>query len=344
MSIKKNLYGVLDNKNEVYSYTLDNHKGMKVEILSFGGIVKRIILNEVDVVLGYDKLEDYIVNKGCLGSTVGRHANRIENSQFTINGTTYKVGTNEGRNSLHGGIIGYHKKLWDVKEAGTDDEPAIILQMLSPDGEEGFPGNLKVSVTFTLTKENSLHINYKAISDKDTVCNLTNHSYFNLNGHTSGTILNHELQLNADFFTPNTNACIPYGEIKGVKGTAFDFTSFKKVGDGINSSDEQIKMFSGFDHNFALNGFGYRKFATLKGDKSGIVMECYTDKPGVQLYTGNGLRSELVYKDNSKYVTHQGLCLETQFFPNSTTFSHFPSAYLKKDVEYNYTTEYKFIF
>lgn len=344
MSITKELFGTLENGDKVYEYTLDNNKGVKAVILTYGGIIKNLFVNGTDVVLGRDSLEEYLDNDGYLGAAVGRHANRIKNGEFIINGTIYTVGKNNNGNSLHGGFCGFNQKNWVAEESGSDSEPALILSAVSPDGEEGFPGTLNVKITYTLNSENGLSLHYEAISDKDTVVNLTNHSYFNLNGHDSGTIDNHVLQLNCGFYTPNTEECMPYGEVLSVSGTPFDFRAPKPIGQDINADFEQIQMFGGYDHNFAISGRGFRRAAVLSGDKSGITMETYTNKPGVQIYTSNALDTERLYKGNSKYSIHQAVCLETQFFPNSTSFSHYPSAFLAKGEKYDFTTEYRFKF
>ncbi len=222
-------------------------------------------------------------------------------------------------------------------------EPALILTLHSPDGEEGFPGNADIKVTYTVTKENSLKIHYEATCDQDTIMNLTNHAYFNLNGHESGAIDNHTLCMDSSFYTPNTDECMPYGEILAVDGTAFDFRTPTPLGAAFASECEQIKMFDGIDHNFCLNGRGFRKVATLCGDKTGIVMETYTDLPAVQIYTGNNLKGDRVCKNGATYNMHGAICLETQVFPNAMTLSHFPSPILKKGEKYDTVTEYKFI-
>lgn len=344
MSITKELFGTLKNGENVYQYTLDNKKGIQAVILTYGGIIKNLFVNGIDVVLGRDSLDEYLDNDGYLGAAIGRHANRIENSTFTINETVYNVGANENGNSLHGGFLGFDKKNWSAAESGSENEPALVLSATSPDGEEGFPGTLNVKITYMLNEKNGLSIHYEATSDKDTVVNLTNHSYFNLNGHNSGTIDKHVMQLNCGFYTPNTDKCSPYGEILSVSGTPFDFRAPKPIGQDINSDFEQIQMFGGYDHNFAINGVGFRKAAILSGDISGITMEVLTNKPAVQIYTSNALDTERKYKNNSCYNVHQAICLETQFFPNSTTFSHYPSAFLSKNEKYDYITEYRFNF
>lgn len=345
MAITKSLYGKLLNGAEVYAYTLDNGLGLSAEILTYGGIVKSLYVTDkngvkTDVVLGRSTIEDYLHNDGYLGALIGRHANRIACGEFELNGVKYNAGVNEGKNSLHGGNEGFDKKVWNA-DAIDGEEPALALALTSPDGEEGFPGNLKVKVVYTLTKDNALKIEYTAVSDKDTVVNLTNHAYFNLAGHASGAVDNQILQINSDFYTPNNSECMPTGEVLSVSGTPFDFRTPKPIGRDINSDFEQIKMFGGYDHNFALRGRGYRKAAEAQCLENGIIMEVYTDKPAMQLYTSNGL-AEGVYKDGAHYGVHQAFCLETQYFPNAMAHSHYPSPILKKGEEYHFTTEYKF--
>ena len=343
MSITVNKLGTLKDRM-IYSYTLDNG-AISPEIINYGGIVKSLLVpdrngNKVDVVLGRDGLEDYLHNDGYLGALIGRHANRIARGEFYLNGEKYSVGINEGKNSLHGGVNGFDKKVWSVYEK-DGDEPSIEMAITSPDGEEGFPGRLSVVVTYTLTKDNALKINYRATSDKDTVVNLTNHSYFNLAGHASGAIYDQILQINASFYTPNDNECMPDGEVLSVAGTPFDFRVPKPIGQDINADFDQVEAVGGFDHNFAVSGHGYRLAAVASCEKTGITMEVYTDKIGMQLYTSNAL-PEGVYKDGAKYSKHQAFCLETQYFPNSMANSQFPSPILKAGEEYNFTTEYRF--
>ncbi len=346
MAITKTDFGTAPSGEKVFAYQLDNGNGLSAEIITYGGILKRLYVTDkngvkTDVVLGRDTLEAYLHNDGYLGALIGRHANRIAKGEFTLNGKEYKVGVNEGKNSLHGGNIGFDKRVWSAHE-NDGAEPSLTLTLVSEDGEEGFPGKLDVTVTYTLTKENALKISYNAVSDKDTVVNLTNHAYFNLAGHASGTIDNQLLQINSSFYTPNDSECMPTGEVLSVKGTPFDFTTLKPIGQDIKSDFEQTKMFGGYDHNFAAEGRGYRKIATAKCEENGITMEVYTDKPAVQLYTSNGL-PEGIYKDGAKYGVHQAFCLETQYFPNAMAHSHYPSPILRKGEEYNFTTEYRFI-
>lgn len=348
MSITKTLFDRTPDGKEVYSYVLDNNKNLRAEILNYGGIIKSLWVKKangeyVDVVLGSDTLDGYLNNTGYYGAAIGRVANRIYKSKFFIDNTEYNVTPNSNENSLHGGKIGYDSYIWDVTEKGSDDEPSLEMYIVSPDGDEGYPGTLKIIMTYTLTENNGLLIHYEAVSDKDTIVNLTNHSYFNLNGLNSGNIHNHYMQMNCDFFTPNTDECMPYGEILSVKDTPFDFTSGKLIGDGINGDHKQIQMFCGYDHNFVIRGTGFRKACVVSSDETGIAMEVYTDKPGVQLYTGNSIVEGEISKNGKTFRPHDALCLETQYFPNSITYPHYPSPILRAGKKYDFKTEYKFI-
>lgn len=341
MAIEKNIYGVY-NGSVIYAYTLTNKNGFSAEILNYGGIIRKLVYKGVDVVLGRDTLEEYLNNEGYFGAIIGRNSNRIEKSEFEINGKTYKLFKNDGENNLHGGKTGFDKKVWD-SEIFNSEEPSLTLSSVSADGEEGFPGTANIQVTYTLTNDNELRIHYIAECDSDTVLNMTNHSYFNLNGHSSGRVDKHSIWLNSEFYTPNTDECIPTGEILSVKNTPFDFSTDELLEERFNSCHEQIKKFNGFDHNFAINGRGYRKAGIFKGDQTGISMEIYTDQSGVQIYSGNVIEEGCVCKDGAVYGTHHGVCFETQAFPNSLKFSHFPSAILKTGEKYDTVTVYKFI-
>ena len=330
-------------------YKMSNTNGMTVEITNFGGIVLSLYVpdrngNFEDVVLGYDKLEPYFVNSRFFGAIIGRHANRIEDSSFEINGVKYELDKNEGKNHLHGGSKGFHKVVWDAEIVKDNNTDCLKLTYLSKDGEDNYPGNLKVTVTYTLTEDNSLRIDYSAVSDRDTVINLTNHAYFNLAGHESGDILNHELKIYADKFTPIDEESIPTGEIREVKGTPMDFTAMKPIGIGICSDYEQIIKGEGFDHNWVLNISGSKpeKAAELFEPLSGRFMEVYTTKPGIQFYSGNKIAHSEVGKDGVMYKNRSGLCLETQYFPNSLKHKHFPSPIFTAGMEYKHTTIYKF--
>ena len=340
MSITTRSFGSI-NGCEVTAFTLENGN-LKTEIINYGGIIRTLEYMGTDVVLGRDSIEEYLDNNGYYGALIGRNSNRIFNAEFELNGKIYSLAKNDnGVANLHGGNVGFNKKIWDA-EAVDGDEPSLVLTLESPDGEEGFPGNVSVKVTYTVTAEDSLKIHYEATTDADTIINLTNHSYFNLNGHNSGSVDGHTLCMSASFFTPNTDQCMPYGEILSVEGTPFDMRDGIRLADGFASTYELITKFGGYDHNFVLDGSGYRKYATAKGDKSGIVMECYTDLPGVQLYSGNMIQQNRVCKDGAVYDVHHAFCLETQKFPNSTSYPFFPTVVVRKGEKYDTVSEYKF--
>ncbi len=332
------------SSGDVTAYILDNKNGLSAEILNLGGVLRRLVVNGTDVVLGRETAEGCFLDDAYQGAIIGRNSNRIENCEFVINDKKYTLDANDsGRdNNLHGGIDGFARRIWNA-EAIDGDEPQLVLSLFSPDGDQGFPGNAEIKVTYTLTKSNSLKIHYEGICDTDTVINMTNHSYFNLNGHNSGDVLGHTLWMNSSFFTPNSDLCVADGTVISVQNTPFDFTNKKNVGMDIHDSCYQIQNFRGYDHNFAINGRGFRKFAELTGDKTGITMQCFTDRPGVQLYTANFLTSDIPCKDGARYTTHSGLCLETQGFPNALKYSHYPSTIIKKGEKYDSITEFKFI-
>ena len=346
MSVSERKFGVLQTGETVKIFHLENKSGAYAEVTDFGAILVKVCVPDkdgtlTDVVLGYDDLASYEVNGCFFGSTIGRNGNRIGGAKFSVNGKEVVLAQNENDNNLHSGPDGFEKKLWKVAEI-SDDKNSVIFNRISPDGENGFPGEFDVSVKYEFTEDNELRIHYQGICDEPTVANMTNHSYFNLAGHASGTIDNQILQINSEFYTPNDSECMPTGEVLSVMGTPFDFRAPKPIGQDINADFEQIEMFGGYDHNFAISGRGYRLCAIAKCLENGITMEVYTDKPGVQLYTSNGL-SEGIYKEGAKYSTHQAFCLETQYFPNGMKNSHFIAPILKVGDEYNFTTEYKFI-
>ena len=349
MNIEKSYYGSMKDGTKVHIYTITNSSGMKVGIIDYGGTIVSIEVPDkngkaADVVLGYDSLEQYIVSGGYLGALIGRHGNRIEDAEFELNGKVYHLAKNDGRNHLHGGDRGYDKVVWQSEIINVPDGQALQLKYRSPDGEENYPGNLDVKVIYTLTDSNELKIDYSAVSDKDTVINLTNHSYFNLSGHESGDILKHQLRINADKYTVINNEGIPTGEIRDVKGTPLDFTALTPIGKGIDSPDEQIVNGKGFDHNWVLKVSGKKPelAAEVFDPESGRRMEVYTTKPGIQFYSGNFLK-KAKGKNGATFDKRSGLCLETQFFPNAMKHKHFPSPVLKAGDEYRYTTVYKFV-
>lgn len=340
MSITSYKYGEIEGK-EVCAYNLDNGKGLSAEILSYGGVITRLVYKGVDVALGWDNLNEYVNNGGCYGAIIGRNSNRIENAEFELDGKKYKLFPNHIKSNLHGGPTGFHTRIWNV-QCVEKDEPALILTRTSPDGEEGFPGNAEIKVTYTLTAENAIEIRYEGQCDKDTIINMTNHTYFNPNGHETGSVENCKLYLQSSFYTPNNPECCPLGSIIPVDGTPFDFRQGRTIGENLSINHEQIDLFGGFDHNFVLEGRGYHKAAVFTGDKSGITIEMYTDLPGVQIYIPTKKPAGKT-KDGAEYCARNAICLETQAFPNSMKFSHFPSTIVKKGEKYETTTAYKFI-
>lgn len=292
-----------------------------------------------DVVIGFETPAGY-TNSGepYFGATIGRYGNRIAKGKFTLDGQNYQVTINNGQNALHGGKMGFQSQKWEAKQP---NDSTVVFTRISKDGEEGFPGNLTATVTYSLTNDNELKMEYEATTDKPTVVNLTNHAFFNLNGEGSGTILNHVLQINADKYTPVDTTLIPTGKIASVKGTPFDFTTPTPIGKRIDEKNEQLKNGLGYDHNYVLNGTGYKKAATVVGDKSGIVMEVFTEEPGLQFYSGNFMQSKnKLRKGNDDFRT--AFCLETQHFPDSPNQPSFPSTVLKPGEKYHTVSAYKF--
>lgn len=294
------------------------------------------------MVLGRDTLEEYLNNKGYFGALIGRNSNRIENAEFELNGEKYTLCKNNKENNIHGGKIGFDKKIWNA-QMFDEEEPRLVLTLVSPDGEEGFPGTVKVKVEYSLTKDNGIKIHYTGECDKDTVLNMTNHTYFNLNGHDSGTINGHIMKINSEFFLPNNEKGLPTGEVLRVENTPMDFINETELGKMLTSEHEQILKAKGLDHNFAICGRGFRCAAKISGEKTGITMKVYTDRAGMHVYTGNSFERDRMCKDRVIYGLHNGICFETQAFPNSLKFSHFPGAILKKGEKYDTVTIYKFM-
>jgi aldose 1-epimerase len=329
-------------------FTLTNSKGMQADIMTYGGILVSLKVpdrsgNRADVVLGFDSLDGYQTDPPppYFGALIGRYGNRIGGGRFTLNGTEYKLAQNNGPNHLHGGLRGFDKVVW---KARTPDAQSLELTYLSKDGEEGYPGNLTAIVTYSLTDSNELKLDYRATTDKDTVVNLTNHSYFNLAGQGEGDVLGHQIMINAGRFTPVDSGLIPTGELRSVEGTPFDFRQPKAIGERIDAPDEQLKFGKGYDQNFVLNrsGNGLELAAKVMEPKSGRVMEVLTTEPGVQFYTGNNLDGSIRGKGGKAYGRRYGLCLETQHFPDSPNKPNFPSVALKPGAQYQTTTVYKF--
>ncbi len=343
----KQSFGKTETGDQVELYTLTNSKGVAAAITNYGGILVSLKVPDragklADVVLGHDELDNYKAKSPYFGAIVGRYGNRIGKAKFTLNGIEYKLARNDGENSLHGGIKGFDKALWNAKE--IDGGKGLELTYLSKDGEEGFPGNLAVTVIYSLNDENELKIDYSATTDKDTVVNLTNHSYFNLAGQGEGDVLGHQVTINADRFTPVDAGLIPTGELKPVEGTPFDFRTPHTIGARINDKDEQLALGRGYDHNFVINRTAEGLIAAVRVSepKTGRVMEVLTTEPGVQFYTGNFLDGTITGKGGKVYQQRYGFCFETQHFPDSPNKPGFPSVVLKPGGRYHTTTLYRF--
>ncbi|WP_099469728.1 aldose epimerase family protein [Konateibacter massiliensis] len=350
MSILQEGYGKTNKGEEISEFIVENKNGMQMHLINYGAILTKLFVPDqngklADVVLGYDNLEGYMDNPGYFGSTIGRNGNRIAGSKFEINGETYELDKNEGENNLHGGFDGYNKRVWDYTLNETENE--VVFSLVSPDKDQGFPGEFKVSVAYKLTEDNAVSIQYKGISDQDTIANMTNHSYFNLAGHTEKSILDHMLWIKASKFVPVVDStAIPTGELWDVAGTPMDFTKAKAIGDDVQADYEQLVFTGGYDHNYALDkdGKGIEKIAEVEDPKTGRKMEVYTDLPGVQLYVGNFINtSSGAGKEGASYQKRSGLCLETQYFPDAIHQAGFESPVLKAGEEYNTTTIYKFL-
>ena len=344
--VKKELFGTLQNGENIYSYTLTNKNGMSATIINYGATVVKLKVPDKnskieDVILGYDSLSSYVKGASFFGGIVGRYGNRIAKGKFTLDGKEYQLPINNGVNSLHGGTIGFNKRVWEAKEISG---PALQLTYVSPDGEEGYPGTLILTVTYSLTDNNGLKIDYIATTDKPTILNPTNHCYFNLTGDPNNTILNHVLMINADKFTPVDSTLIPTGQLEDVANTPLDFTKPKEIGKRINDDFQQLKFAGGYDHNWVLNNYNgsVREAATLYDSTSGILLKVLTDQPGIQFYSGNFLNGKDRGKDGIYYKFRSGLCLECQHFPDSPNEKNFPSVVLKPGETYTQTTVYEF--
>jgi len=338
------------NGKETNLYTLTNHHGMEVSITNFGGKIVSIWVPDKqgkpgDVVLGYDNIEDYIHGNPFFGALVGRYANRIANGEFILDGKTYQLSKNCGEIHLHGGENGFHNVVWDAEPSVIKGEQALILHYLSCDGEENYPGNLNVTVIYQLNEDNELKIQFLAETDKPTIINLTNHSFFNLSGEGSKTILNHEVFINADKFTPMQKySMVPTGELRKVENTPLDFRKMKPIGKDIDIREEQLIIGKGFDHNFVLNHeTGSLALAATAFDPlSGRAMDVWTDQPGMQFYTENFADGNIVGKGKKIYRRRSGFCFETQHFPDSPHHNHFPSTILRPGEQFSHNSIFKF--
>ena len=347
--MKKEAFGKTPDGTAVDLYTLTNAKGVEARIITYGGIVVSLKVPDRnrkfdDVVLGYDNLEGYIKNNPYFGALIGRYGNRIAKGKFTLNGVEYTLAKNNGENHLHGGIKGFDKVVWKASQVRGKNGAALQLTYLSKDGEEGYPGNLSVTAIYTLTDNNEVRIDYSATTDKDTILNLTNHSYFNLAGPGTTSILGHEVMINADRFTPVDKTLIPTGELRSVRGTPMDFTKPTTIGARIEQQDEQLIFGMGYDHNWVLNNSNGQLglAARVYEPTTGRVMEVYTTEPGMQFYTGNFLDGTITGKGGKVYHRRYGFCMETQHFPDSPNKPNFPSVVLKPGQKYTQTTIYKF--
>ncbi|MGA8026210.1 MAG: aldose epimerase family protein [Bryobacteraceae bacterium] len=348
-AIQQQDFGKTPEGQQVYLYTLKNSSGMEVKITNFGARITSIKVMDRnkkfdDVVLGFDNLESYMSkNDPYFGAVAGRYANRIANGAFTLDGKQYHIPLNEPTNALHGGTTGFDRRVWDGKDVSTADGQAVELHYLSPDGEMGFPGNLNVTVRYSLGNKNDLRLDYTATTDQDTVLNLTNHSYFNLAGAGSETALNHKVMIAADRFTPINGNLIPTGAIEKLAGTPLDFRKLEVVGARINDSYEQLKLAKGYDHNFVLNRPGNLSAlaARVEEPSSGRVLECFTTEPGLQFYTGNFLDGT-IHGIGGVYRYRSALTLETQHFPDSPNHPNFPTTVLHAGQQFRSTTIFRF--
>lgn len=348
-AIKKEAFGKTPDGNPVDVYTLTNSHGLEARVINFGGILLSLRVPDRngkldDVVLGFDSLEPYFTNDPHFGSIIGRYANRIANGKFTLDGVEYTLPKNNGPNTLHGGVKGFDKVLWQVEPSENEKGVALVLRYTSKDGEEGFPGNLKTKVTYTLTDSDELAIEYEASTDKATPVNLTSHGYFNLAGQGTGDVLAHELQINADRFTPVDKNLIPTAELRPVKGTPLDFAKSNPIGARINDNYEQLVLAHGYDHNFVINRKrpGLELAARVHEPSTGRILEIYTTEPGVQFYSANFLDGTITGKQGRVYKQHYAFCLETQHFPDSPNHPSFPSTILRPGQTYDSRTVYKF--
>ncbi|MCA0458753.1 MAG: galactose mutarotase [Chloroflexi bacterium] len=350
-SIEKSIYGTTADGKPVEQYTLTNANGMEVKVITFGGIITSLSVPDRtgkmnNIVLGFDKLADYETRSPYFGALIGRYGNRIANAKFSLGGKDYQLAVNDGINALHGGKKGFDKQVWAAKAIKDGATVGLELSYTSPDGEEGYPGNLATTVTYTLTSTNELRIDYRATTDQLTVVNLTNHTYFNLAGNGAGSIANHIAQINADRYTPVDANLIPTGELAPVEGTPFDFRSPKLVNAGLRSSFPQIVSGRGYDHDFVINRETENDLefaAQIYDPSSGRKVEVWTTEPSMQFYTGNFLDGTLVGSSGSLYRQGDGFCLETQHYPDSPNQSDFPTTELKPGDTYQTTTVYRFL-
>ena len=347
-SIEETIFGEMPDGTKVKKFTLKNEAGMEVDVITYGGIITRWTAPDSngayeDIVLGFDDLDQYLEGNPYFGALIGRYGNRIANGKFSLDGETYTLATNDGDNHLHGGEKGFDKVVWDGVAKTTEEGAAVELTYTSEDGEEGYPGKLDVKVTYILTDDNALDIQYEAVTDKPTVVNLTQHSYFNLSGQLSEPVLDHEIYLNADTYLPVDDGLIPTGEFREVAGTPFDFKEPKPIGEEIEAENEQLSLGGGYDHCWVLNDGeeDFRLAASAHHVETGRLLEVYTNEPGIQFYSGNFLDGTLPSKTGGAYVKRSGFCLETQHYPDSPNQADFPSVRLNPGETYSSRTMYK---
>ena len=349
-TMSKESFGAAPDGTPAYLYTLKNSQGMEAKIITFGGIVVSLKVPDRngkldDVVLGFDSVPDYVKNHDFFGALIGRYGNRIAKGKFTLDGKDYVLATNNGPNHLHGGRYGFDQRIWQADEAESVPGRSLVLKYVSKDGEEGYPGTLSAKVRYAVTDSNELRIEYSAVTDKPTIVNLTQHSYFNLAGQGNGDILGHDLTIVADRFTPVDSTLIPTGELRPVEGTPMDFRIPVAIGARINQKDEQLIYGGGYDHNWVLNrkDSSLSLAASLHDPTTGRVMDIFTTEPGLQFYSGNFLNGSAIGKGGKPYKYRYGLCLETQHFPDSPNKPQFPSTVLRPGETYFTTTVYHFL-
>ncbi len=346
--MEKKLFGTLKDGTEASLYSFTNRSGMTMEVTELGASLVNLLVPDADgklrdVVLGYDTPQEYLDHNCYFGTVIGRSGNRIDKARFSIGGRTYQLPVNDNENNLHSGPDGYERRMWSVEEVNEAGN-SIRFALESPDGDQGFPGNLKIAVTYTLTEDNEVILHYEGSADADTVVNMTNHSYFNLAGHDSGNIEGHILQINAQAYTPVRDyQSIPTGEIAPVEGTVFDFRTPKPIGQDIGADCEQLHFVGGYDHNFVLSDRTgeIKKMAETYCAESGIVMEAFTDCCGMQFYAGNAIGDQKG-KKGASYKKRGGFCLEAHYYPNAVNQANFPSPVLKAGDPYDSVTSYKF--
>lgn len=338
MKIWKEFFGTTKKGEAVERWWLENANGTKAAVLTYGATLQSLIFHDTDVALGFDDMDGYESQDAYVGAVIGRYANRIGAGQFILNGKNYNLYINNGPNHLHGGKEGFDKKIWRAEEQAD----GLHLLYTSPDGEENYPGTLEVDVCYSLDEEDGLQISYLAKSDQDTVVNLTNHAYFNLSGHGTGNLDDQKVRIFADSFTENDENCLPTGEIISVEGTPMDFREMYSITARIEEDDVQLKRGFGYDHNWIINGEGFRKCAEAVSESTGIFMEAWTDQPGMQLYTANYLKPEKLGKGDADYHPRGAFCFEAQGFPNATAHKNFPSPVLHMNECYERKTIYRF--